>query len=348
MAPQGYMPELFGNSKGDTTLFVNSKAKIERLPNIDIQYLYFMPIFLRFKEELKQKLIKKNINGHFLYEYPINAKEFTDAFKKFVNYDKLSTYSNNTEDMPITNSLFVQKIDDMKKKIEDIKKDILIKKYFIRENVLRYWFEYHHKINEDPLIYLDKLKNFLKKFFVDYCNGKEDLKYDTYIEFYKYMTFENSEIIYNLPGKMNYVHITQNYDLLIDILNDLYCVIICYYIDNEKKISEFIISANKLFHRLYSIMINDKSFCKNIGMINKFRNFGSKFFQRTNGGKKIKKPTKPKINKVTKPKVKKVTKPKDKKPTKPKVKKSTKSKVIKVTKPNLKKSTKLKVKKPIK
>mgnify|MGYP006138101935 FL=1 len=319
MAPQGYMPELFGNSKGERN----------GIQNIHIQYKYFMPIFLRFKEKLKQKLIKKNIQGNLLYEYQASAKEFTETFKMFVTNDDLSTYINANKQMPGMPLAFTEKITELKDNISK-------KEYFIRENVLRYWFDYHHKINQDPLIYLDKFKNFLKNYFVDYCNIKEPKPYN-YIEIYNYWTFENNDMILKKPTILYNNDITLKYDLLIDILNDLYCVIICYYIDNEKKINELIISANKLFYRLYSIKIKEKLFCKDIGMINKFRNFGNKFFQRTNGGKKI--------NNVTKPKVKKVTKPKINKVTKPNLKKSTKSKVKKVTKSNLKKSTKSKVKK---
>ncbi len=42
-------------------------------------------------------------------------------------------------------------------------------------------------------------------------------------------------MILKKPRILNYNDITLKYDLLIDILYDLYCVIICYYIDNEKK-----------------------------------------------------------------------------------------------------------------
>ena len=140
------------------------------------------------------------------------------------------------------------------------------------------------------------------------------------------------------------------YELMIEILNEVYSVIILHNINN-KKLVKLIISANKLFSRLYALKIENMRImgCQNFGVIKKFGNKLYNLLQK--GGKpKVKKPTKPKVKKPTKTtkptKPNKPTKPtKPAKPTKPKVKKPTKSKVNKTTKPKVKKVTKPKTNK---
>ena len=135
------------------------------------------------------------------------------------------------------------------------------------------------------------------------------------------------DMIYNCErGSAN----IPSYENMIELLNELYCVVISYNIKNPKKVDEYIKSANKLFNRLYALQINDlqEMNCDNFDMAKKFGNkineFGNKLYKmlpRKGGKSKVKKPTKPKVKKPTKPKVKKVTKPKVKKVTKPKVNK---------------------------
>ena len=130
------------------------------------------------------------------------------------------------------------------------------------------------------------------------------------------------------------------YELMIEILNEVYSVIILHNINNKKLVEKLIISANKLFSRLYALKIENMRImgCQNFGVIKKFGNKLYNLLQK--GGKpKVKKPTKPKVKKPTKPKVKKPTKTtkptKPNKPTKPaKPTKPTKpTKPIKPTKP---------------
>ena len=136
------------------------------------------------------------------------------------------------------------------------------------------------------------------------------------------------------------------YDFIIELLNELYSVIILYNINNPQKAKAYIKSANKLFRRLYFLkrQLKNKMDCNNF-FFKKY--FPGKYFLK--GGKpKVKKATKPKVKKESKPKVKKPTKPKVKKETIAKVKKETKPKVKKPTKPKVKKETKPKVKKETK
>ena len=348
-----------------------------------VQYDIIKPIYLKFKNDLKRHL-KPTIGkgGVRRYQYqvgnnpanynPANYADFQKVYDEFIKHGDLTIIASEFADSHTSlqdywnNNYSENYRDTQPKKSGD-------KNYFNREThladtVINFWYNYKSVTNINYNEYLRYIKHNLRnKCFTKFCDKKKDLQTSDYIEFYdrsmtlspeiKYCKFYNNEkgkvieisipkqMIYNCQRTLDGMSI-YNYENMIELLNELYCVVISYNIKNPKKVDEYIKSANKLFNRLYALQINDlqEMNCDNFDMAKKFGNkineFGNKLYKmlpRKGGKSKVKKPTKPKVKKPTKPKVKKETKPKVKKVTKPKVKKVTKPKVKKVTKPKVNK-----------